>query len=99
MESFTTHKGIAAPLNIKNVDTDQIIPKQFLKEISRAGFGKHLFFDWRFLENGQENPDFVLNQAGYRTGAYTSPHIHRFNERIKLSGVPVSDQLLMDAFA
>jgi 3-isopropylmalate/(R)-2-methylmalate dehydratase small subunit len=66
MESFTSHKGIAAPLNIKNVDTDQIIPKQFLKAISRAGFGKNLFFDWRYLENGAENPDFVLNQTNYR---------------------------------
>ncbi|MBT4286385.1 MAG: 3-isopropylmalate dehydratase small subunit [Deltaproteobacteria bacterium] len=65
MESFTTHKGIAAPLNIKNVDTDQIIPKQFLKEISRIGFGKNLFFDWRYLENGEENTDFILNQANY----------------------------------
>jgi 3-isopropylmalate/(R)-2-methylmalate dehydratase small subunit len=66
MESFTTHKGIAAPLNINNVDTDQIIPKQFLKEISRIGFGKNLFFDWRYLESGEENTEFVLNQADYR---------------------------------
>jgi len=69
MESFTTHKGIAAPLNIKNVDTDQIIPKQFLKEISRIGFGKNLFFDWRFLENGEENTDFILNKANYRNAS------------------------------
>lgn len=69
MESFATHKGIAAPLNLKNVDTDQIIPKQFLKEISRLGFGKNLFFDWRYLENGDENADFILNQDTYRNAS------------------------------
>lgn len=69
MESFTSHEGIAAPLNLKNVDTDQIIPKQFLKEISRTGFGKNLFFDWRYLANGEENAEFVLNQAEYRNAS------------------------------
>ena len=66
MEPFVTHTGVAAPLDRVNIDTDQIIPKQFLKRIERTGFGQFLFFDWRFLEDGEPNPDFVLNQAGYR---------------------------------
>ncbi len=65
MEPFVTHTGVAAPLDRVNVDTDQIIPKQFLKRIERTGFGRFLFFDWRFLEDGEPNPDFVLNQPGY----------------------------------
>ena len=56
------HTGVVAPLDRANVDTDQIIPKQFLKRIERTGFGKYLFFDWRYLESGEPNPDFVLNQ-------------------------------------
>jgi len=68
MESFTIHKGIAAPLDRPNVDTDAIIPKQFLRKIDRTGFGVHLFHELRYLDyNGtQENPDFVLNQPQYR---------------------------------
>ena len=65
MAPFVTHTGVAAPLDRVNVDTDQIIPKQFLKRIERTGFGQFLFFDWRFLEDGEPNPEFVLNQAGY----------------------------------
>ena len=65
MEPFVTHTGVAAPLDRVNIDTDQIIPKQFLKRIERTGFGQFLFFDWRFLEDGGPNPDFVLNQPGY----------------------------------
>ena len=65
MEPFVTHTGVAVPLDRVNVDTDQIIPKQFLKRIERTGFGQFLFFDWRFLEDGEPNPDFVLNQPGY----------------------------------
>ena len=65
MEPFVRHTGVAAPLDRVNVDTDQIIPKQFLKRIERTGFGQFLFFDWRFLEDGGPNPDFVLNQPGY----------------------------------
>lgn len=61
MEAFVRLHGIAAPLDRVNVDTDQIIPKQFLKRIERTGFGEFLFFDWRFQENGQPNPDFELN--------------------------------------
>ncbi len=62
MQSFTTHTGIVAALDRSNVDTDQIIPKQFLKRIERTGFGQFLFFDWRFLDDGRPNPDFELNR-------------------------------------
>ena len=65
MEPFTKHTGVVAPVDRVNVDTDQIIPKQFLKRIERTGFGQFLFFDWRFLEDGSPNPDFVLNKPGY----------------------------------
>jgi 3-isopropylmalate/(R)-2-methylmalate dehydratase small subunit len=66
MEPFTKHTGIVAPLDRVNVDTDAIIPKQFLKRIERTGFGQYLFFDWRFLDDGKPNPDFVLNQPKYQ---------------------------------
>ena len=66
MKAFTQHVGIAAPLDRSNVDTDQIIPKQFLKRIERTGFGKFLFFDWRFEPDGTEKPDFVLNKPAFR---------------------------------
>jgi len=62
MEPFTTHAGIVAVLDRANVDTDQIIPKQFLKRIERTGFGQFLFFDWRFMPDGSPNPTFELNQ-------------------------------------
>ena len=62
MQSFTTHTGVVAALDRANVDTDQIIPKQFLKRIERTGFGQFLFFDWRFLPDGELNPDFELNR-------------------------------------
>ncbi|CEI81107.1 3-isopropylmalate dehydratase small subunit [Oceanobacillus oncorhynchi] len=65
MEAFKEHKGIAAPLNRSNVDTDQIIPKQFLKRIERTGFGEFLFFHWRFDDDGNLRDDFVLNQPKY----------------------------------
>jgi len=61
MKSFKTHRGIIATLDRANVDTDQIIPKQFLKSILRTGFGKHLFHDWRYLPDGASNQDFELN--------------------------------------
>jgi 3-isopropylmalate/(R)-2-methylmalate dehydratase small subunit len=61
MEAFTRVTGIAAALDRVNVDTDQIIPKQFLKRIERTGFGEFLFFDWRYLEDGSPNPEFELN--------------------------------------
>jgi len=62
MRPFTTHTGRVAALPRVNVDTDQIIPKQFLKRIERTGFGEFLFFDWRFKPDGSPNPDFELNQ-------------------------------------
>jgi len=66
MEKFTTLTGVPAPLPMINVDTDMIIPKQFLKTIKRTGLGKNLFHEMRFDENGNENPDFVLNRPAYR---------------------------------
>ena len=66
MTPFTVHTGVAAPLRILNIDTDLIIPKLFLKTIKRTGLGKNLFDEVRYLENGQENPDFVLNKPEWR---------------------------------
>jgi len=74
MDKFTVHEGIVAPLDRANVDTDAIIPKQFLKSIRRTGFGPNLFDEWRYLDHGEPgqdcsarpvNPDFVLNQPRY----------------------------------
>ncbi len=61
MQPFTTLSGIAAPLDRRNVDTDQIIPKQFLKRIERTGYGEFLFFDWRYRQDGSTDPNFGLN--------------------------------------
>ena len=69
MEKFTTLTGVAAPMPINNVDTDMIIPKQFLKTIKRSGLGKNLFDEMRYKEDGSENPDFVLNKAQYRNAS------------------------------
>jgi 3-isopropylmalate/(R)-2-methylmalate dehydratase small subunit len=75
MQAFTVHKGLVAPMDRANVDTDAIIPKQFLKSIARTGFGPNLFDEWRYLDKGepgqnpadrQRNPDFVLNQPRYQ---------------------------------
>lgn len=75
MQAFTVHRGLVAPMARDNVDTDAIIPKQFLKSIARTGFGENLFDAWRFLDHGEPgidprsrrpNPDFVLNQPRYR---------------------------------
>ncbi len=75
MDAFTVHKGLVAPMDRDNVDTDAIIPKQFLKSIQRSGFGPNLFDAWRYLDKGEPgqdpatrrpNPDFVLNQARYK---------------------------------
>jgi 3-isopropylmalate/(R)-2-methylmalate dehydratase small subunit len=65
MKPFTVHRGRVAPLDRVNVDTDQIIPKQFLKRIERTGFGKFLFYDWRFSTDGKKNADFVLDEPRY----------------------------------
>ena len=66
MQSFTTLSGVAAPLPMGNVDTDMIVPKQFLKTLVRTGLGKALFFEQRYLDGGKEKPDFVLNKPAYR---------------------------------
>lgn len=66
MKPFTVHTGLVASLDRVNVDTDQIIPKQFLKRIERTGFGEALFFDWRFNADGSPNPDFELNQPRFQ---------------------------------
>ena len=66
MEKFTHLTGVAAPMPLVNIDTDMIIPKQFLKTIHRTGLGKHLFSEMRYDAEGSENPDFVLNQPQYR---------------------------------
>ncbi len=64
MEKFTVLEGVAAPLKLVNVDTDKIIPKQYLKTIKRTGLGKGLFAELRYKDDGSENPDFVLEPAG-----------------------------------
>lgn len=69
MDKFTTLTGVAAPLPIMNVDTDMIIPKQYLKTIARTGLGKGLFSEMRYLEDGSENPEFVLNRPAYRNAS------------------------------
>ena len=66
MEKFTTLEGVAAPMRVINVDTDMIIPKQYLKTIKRTGLGKGLFSEQRYKDDGSENPDFVLNKPAYR---------------------------------
>ena len=75
MDKFTVHKGVVAPIDRENVDTDAIIPKQFLKRITKTGFGANLFDEWRYLDHGEPgqdpatrkpNPDFVLNQPRYQ---------------------------------
>ena len=69
MEAFVNHKGLVAPLDRSNVDTDQIIPKQFLKRIERTGFGEFAFFDWRYLEPGVLNPEFILNEDRFKNAS------------------------------
>lgn len=68
MEKFTQHNGLVAPLDAANVDTDQIIPKQFLQKTTRVGFGQHLFHDWRYLDAAgkENNPEFILNSPKYQ---------------------------------
>ena len=82
MQAFTVHKGLVAPMDRANVDTDAIIPKQFLKSIARTGFGPNLFDEWRYLDKGEPgqdpatrkpNPVFVLNQSRYLPGPSGSP--------------------------
>ncbi|MCS6890217.1 MAG: 3-isopropylmalate dehydratase small subunit [Rhodovarius sp.] len=74
MKPFTTLSGIAAPLPMANVDTDQIIPARFLKTITRSGLGRHLFAHFRYHPDGSERPDFVLNQEPYRRAEILIAH-------------------------
>ena len=69
MDKFENHRGVAAPLNMINIDTDKLIPKQFLKTIKRTGLGKYLFNEMRFNPDGTENPDFILNKPAYRNAS------------------------------
>jgi 3-isopropylmalate/(R)-2-methylmalate dehydratase small subunit len=69
MEPFRQHTGLVVPLDRVNVDTDQIIPKQFLKRIERTGFGQFLFNDWRFTPDGKPNPEFILNAPPYKNAS------------------------------
>jgi 3-isopropylmalate/(R)-2-methylmalate dehydratase small subunit len=69
MEALRKHRGQVVPLDRTNVDTDQIIPKQFLKRIERTGYGEFLFFDWRFNNDGTPKQDFILNQEPYKHGS------------------------------
>ncbi|MDO5693191.1 MAG: 3-isopropylmalate dehydratase small subunit [Pseudomonadota bacterium] len=82
MDKFTIHQGLVVPIDRENVDTDAIIPKQFLKSIKKTGFGPNLFDEWRYLDKGEPgmdpatrkpNPDFVLNQPRYQPGPSGSP--------------------------
>lgn len=66
MEKFTIYKGTSVPVMNDNIDTDQIIPKQFLKAIDKKGFGKNLFYEWRYLKDYDKNPDFILNAPKYK---------------------------------
>ena len=66
MEKFDKHSGVAAPLKVINIDTDKLIPKQFLKTIKRTGLGQYLFNEIRFNADGSENKDFILNKSAYR---------------------------------
>ena len=68
MDKFTTLTAVAAPLPRVNIDTDAIIPKQYLKTIERTGLGKGLFSEWRYKDDGSQNPDFVLNKPAYKDG-------------------------------
>jgi 3-isopropylmalate/(R)-2-methylmalate dehydratase small subunit len=74
MEAFKSHRGIAGILARANVDTDQIIPKQFLKSIERTGFGEALFFDWRYNDDGSDNPDFNLNAPRFKGASILVTH-------------------------
>lgn len=69
MEPLRQHRGLAVPLGRANIDTDQIIPKQFLKRVERTGFGRFLFNDWRYLPDGTPNPEFILNRPEFKNAS------------------------------
>lgn len=74
MEPFGTHRGLVVPLDRVNVDTDQMVPKQFLKRISRTGYGEVLFYDWRYRPDGTPSPEFTLNQPRYQGASVLLTH-------------------------
>lgn len=69
MKPFTSHRGVVLTIDRANIDTDAIIPKQFLKSILRTGFGPQLFFDWRYLPDGKDNPDFAMNKPSFKNAS------------------------------
>jgi len=74
MKAFENFRGVILPLDRANVDTDAIIPKQFLKSIARTGFGESLFYDWRYLPEGKNNPEFILNREEYQNATILVTH-------------------------
>src|SRR3979490_2335155 len=73
MQPFSKHTGLVLPLDRINVDTDQMVPKQFLKAQTKQGFGRVLFYDWRYLPGEKPNPDFILNQPRYKGASVMRP--------------------------
>src|SRR6476469_8909336 len=89
MDKFTTLEGVAAPLKIINVDTDMIIPKQYLKTIKRTGLAKGLFSEQRYKDDGSENPDFVLNKPAYRKAQILASGDIFYNNCFKNGMLPI----------
>src|SRR5450755_3144326 len=89
MEKFTTLEGVAAPLKIINVDTDMVIPKQYLKTIKRTGLGKGLFAEQRYKDDGSENPDFILNKPAYRNAKILVAGDNFYNNCFKNCILPI----------
>src|ERR1700675_1101477 len=89
MEPFNTHTGMVMPLDRVNVDTDQMVPKQFLKALTREGFGRILFYDWRYLPGEKPNPEFVLNFPRYKPASRPQPRTRSLGrERLRLPRDP-----------
>jgi 3-isopropylmalate/(R)-2-methylmalate dehydratase small subunit len=89
MQKFTVLEGVAAPLKMINVDTDMIIPKQYLKTIKRTGLGKGLFSEQRYRDDGSENPDFVLNKPAYRKAKILVADDNFYNNCFKNGVLPI----------
>ena len=93
MQPFIKHTGLVAPLDRVNVDTDQMVPKQFLKWTTREGYGRVLFYDWRYLDGEKPNPDFVLNYPRYK-GASDSTGARQFRLRLQPRACSLGDSRL-----
>ena len=93
MKPFIKHTGLAAPMDRVNVDTDQMVPKQFIKLCTREGFGRVLFYDWRYLPGEKPNPEFILNQPRYK-GASVSGCAREFWMRVEPRACAVGDSRL-----